>query len=204
MAGYYNTPRFDLCNKDFDNFSNQSINDYNLNLAAHYRVGKPRPMPLSQGMQPSFWGPLRGVQITRDSFLQGRGQTLADCPDCDVRWLPESLFPAVGTANAASQCQRTDIQSMYTRQPKSCNGLASTDTSEYWMMPSNWKKGYVGYNAVVDTNMQTRMPLPPPGTEPQNGAESYGPCRQNYGTYGSGADFSRYGGNMQAAVMEYH
>jgi len=192
MAGYYNSLKFDACDVEGDAYIHQAVNDYNLNLPAHFRVaqngqGGNRAMPLSLGKQPDFYGPNRGRVTTMESFLQGRGQTLSKCPDCQVRYLPASLFDG-SAVQTNTQCQRTDLEPLYTRAPKSCNGLPETDVSAYWMMPANYKKGYAGYRAVVDTNLQTRQPE---GGEVTNGSESYG-CRKSYGTYGSGRDFGRY------------
>lgn len=192
MAGYHNSLKFDLSSRESDAYVSQQQNDYVMNLAAAYRVGKPRPMPLSVGSQPDFWGPLRGNKVTQDSFLSGRGQPLSKGPECDVRWMPESIFP-MSSGESTDQCQRTDLEPMQTRLPKSCNGLSSTDTTAYWMMPSAWQKGYTGFRAVVDTNMQTRQP-PPIGA--RDGGESYGACAKNYGSYSSGGDFSRYAGGQ--------
>lgn len=189
MSGYHNSLRFDDCNKVSDMYQSDSQNDYTLNVAANYHTSADRPFPLSQGGQPDFWGPLRGIKVTQESFLQGRGQTLADCPDCDVRWLPESVFPTATQHSAPRSCQRTDLQPLFTRVPKVCNGLDETDISAYWMMPSAYQVGYAGYKAVVDTQLQTRQA--DPDASVKNGGETYG-CRKTYGTYGSGRDFSRY------------
>lgn len=189
MAGYYNSLRSDACNREFEDYQNKTHHDYTMNLAAQYRVGQPRPFPLAPGSQPTFWGPLRGVKSTQEAFLQGRGQSLSDCPDCDVRWLPESVF-AQGNLSVDAQCQRTDLQPLYTRKPKSCNGLPETDTTQFSMMPSAWQNGYTGFRSVVDTNIQSRQA--PSDTGNAAGSEAYGVCRKTYGSYGSGRDFSRY------------
>lgn len=187
MAGYYNNLWSDPCFQQYDDQLNQGINDYQLTLNAHYRTNMNQAMPLSTGRQPDTYGPLRGRRVTQESFLQGRGQALSDCPDCGVRWLPETLFPQ--NSGVQSQCQRTDIQPLYTKVPKSCNGLQETDITQYSFMPGAWQRGYTGYNAVVDTNLQSRQAPQPMGV--QNGGESYG-GRQNYGTFGSGRPFSKY------------
>lgn len=189
MAGYYNRPKFDSCNNDFDTYKAQSVNDYVLNLNAHYRQGEPEVVPLSVGNLPTSYGPLRGSLVTQESFLQGRGQTLADCPDCEVIWLPESLFPT-SAAPRATSCARTDLEPLQTRQRPSCNGIKETDTSQYWMMPSNYQEGYTGPYYGVNGNLQTRMA--PEDATIKQGAEAYGTCRQNYGTYGSARSFAPY------------
>jgi hypothetical protein len=93
MAGYFDRVQSDACHQRFEDHINHGVNQYNLNLNANYRVNLNQAMPLSQGKQPSFYGPLRGRRVTQESFLQGRGHTLSDCPDFGVRWLPETLFP---------------------------------------------------------------------------------------------------------------
>jgi hypothetical protein len=189
MSGYYNDVRSDACNRNFEDMTNQYINDYVMKLSANYRTHLDQAFPLSQGLQPSFWGPLRGRRVTQDSFLQGRGQTLADCPECDVKWLPESLFPESTSKLGQTMCQRTDLQPLYTKQPQSCNGLSETDVTQFWFSPSNYQKGYSGYRSVVETNLQTRQP--PWNPSQNNGGESYG-CAQNYGTFGSTWDLKPY------------
>lgn len=184
MAGYHNRLKDDACFERFDDYQNQYINNYNLNLPAHYRTNVNQALPLSQGLQPTFWGPLRGRRTTQESFLQGRGQALADCPDCDVRWLPETLFPE--KREAGHKCQRTDLQPLYTRVPSSCNGLRETDVTQYMFLPGAWERGYNGYNAVVQTHMQTRQ------GNPQLTAVNQDRTAKNYGTYGSGRSFAPY------------
>ena len=188
MAGYFGSTEYDSSTQLFEDHVNHGVAQYNLNLQAHYRPSMDRAISLSQGKQPSTYGPLRGRRVTQESFLQGRGQSLADCPECDVRWLPESLFPAQ-SASAQASCERTDIQPLYTRVPKSCNGIMETDITQYAFMPSAFQKGYTGYTAVEGTHIQSRQA--PFDSSVAQGAESYG-CRQNYGTFGSGRSFKRY------------
>jgi len=169
----------------------QAVNDYTLNLNSVYRQGAPPIMPLSVAGQPTFWGPLRGSLVTQESFLQGRGQTLAACPDSEVRWLPESLFPNQTAHNKLPECQRTDLESAQTRVRRSCNGLDSTDASQYWMMPGAVEQGYTSapYNAI-NGNFQSRMA--PIDSALSAGSETFGTCRTSYGTYGSSRSFSPY------------
>jgi len=187
MAGFYNRLGFDSCNEDFETYRQQSVNDYVLNLNASYRQGAPPVMPLSITGQPSFWGPLRGSLVTQESFLQGRGQTLANCPDCDVRWLPETLFPARTAHNQLPSCEKTDLEPLQTRMRKSCNGLEETDTSQFWMMPGAYQVGYTGPSMG---GLQTRQA--PDDVTIKAGAEAYGTCRQNYGSYGAARSFAPY------------
>lgn len=204
MAGFYDRLYFDPCHRQFEDYTNARTNSRQLNLAANYRTNLDQAHALSLGKNPDFYGPLRGRRTTQESFLQGRGQSLSDCPDCGVRWLPETLFPESGSTNARAQCQRTDLEPLYTRQPKSCNGLEETDVSAYWMMPSAYQTGYTGLKPVVTANTfgemyengyeafynQTRQSVRDLSVD--NGGESYGACRTSYGSYGSGRDFSRY------------
>lgn len=190
MAGYYNSLKFDSAYEDFQTYADQTVNDYVLNLKASYRLGATPPMPLSVAGQPTFYGPLRGSLVTQESFLQGRGQTLCNGPDCDVLWLPETLFPAHTAHNQLPSCERTDLEPLQTRMKSSCNGLKETDMSQYWMFPGAYQTGYSGPYFGIGGNLQTRM-APVDGTI-QQGAESYGSCRQNYGTYGSSRSFAPY------------
>jgi len=191
MAGYYNSLKFDSCNNDFQAYNYQRINDYQMDLAANYRVGQPPVFPLQVGVQPTFWGPLRGSLVTQESFMQGRGQTLAECPDCDVIWLPESLFPAQTQHSAARECQRSDLEPEYTRMKKSCNGLEETDTTPYTMLPGAWQVGYSGPDSGIGSNMQTRMAPYDSAGLMGNGSEYYG-CKANYGSFGSGRNLQPY------------
>ena len=188
MAGFYNQLKFDSCYNDSQAYTMQAVNDYVLNLNAVWRQGQPEPRPLAVVQQPTFYGPLRGSLVTQESFLQGRGQTLSDCPDCEVVWLPETLFP--NKASAPPTCERTDLEPLQTRQRRSCNGLEEVDTSEYWMMPSNYQEGYTGPYFGVNGNLQTRQA--PTDVTINQGAESYGSCRENYGSYGSSRSFAPY------------
>jgi hypothetical protein len=187
MSGFYNNLKFDSCYQDNQVFQDQSQNDYVLNLNAVYRQGDPPIRPLSVSSQPTFYGPLRGSLVTQESFLEGRGQTLTDCPSGEVFWLPESLFPANTAYNQPSTCQRSDLEPLQSRMKKSCNGLEETDTSEYWMLPGNWQNGYSGPTMA---GLQTRMPYP--SSNLRAGSESYGSCQQNYGLYGSSRNFGKY------------
>ena len=188
MSGYYNRLKNDPCEKEFQDYQNLTFHDHVMNLDANYRPALNKAPLLSQGLQPSFWGPLRGVNVTRDSMLQGRGQTLSKCPDCGVRWLPETLFPYKKPMSSSEKtpCYRSDIQPLYTRVPRSCSSLAETDVTSYFLLPGAFQKGYEGYKAVPQTNIQGRdAPFFMGYGEP------YG-CQQNLGTYGSKRNFCPY------------
>lgn len=200
-SGYYDRSHDDLCYRDFQVHVDEGVMDYNLFLPAHMRMNVEKCHPLSQDKQCDFWGPLRGKRVTQDSFLSGRGQSLSDCPDCDVFYLPESIFPnkpdpgdfayeqQTGKIMSA-RCQRTDLEPLYTRKPRSCNGLSETDISQYAFMPSAWQKGYTGYRSVVDTNLQSRQALQ--DLSVTNGGLAYPECRTNYGSFDSGPWTERY------------
>ena len=188
MAGlYYNNLKNDPSYRAFQDWQDLHQQERQLNLNANYRPALDKAPLLSAGIQPSFYGPLRGVNVTRDSFLQGRGQTLSKCPDCGVRWLPETLFPQKKKSTSAP-CYRTDLQPLYTRVPKSCASLSETDISSYFFLPGAWQKGYTGYASIPGTNLQGRDPA----SLPQLPAECRAKCSSNYGSYGSGYDFSAY------------
>ena len=155
MAGIYNRVGQDLCAVQYETALNDAVSNYQLDLKAEMRP-QPKAQFLGLGTQPSFWGPLRGNRVTQESFLQGRGHVLSDCPDCGVYRLPNSLFPRVDSAEKKPACQRTDLQPEYTKQPRACNGLSELDTSCYTMFPGAFVPAYLGYNAVVRTNLQTR------------------------------------------------
>lgn len=187
MAGFYDRLDFDPSKRKYDAYESMAQSGYYLNTNAVFRFGSDtRPLPLGVGVQPDRWGPARGVVTTRESFLQGRGQILSKAPEAGVKWLPESLFPNV--PYAPSQCQRTDLQQLQTRQPRSCNNLSGTDSTQYWMSASAYQKGYTGFRSVVDTNMQSRDPPEALGA----GGESYGACAKSYGSYGVGRAFPAY------------
>lgn len=190
MSGYYDGLKWDASYADGQVYDQQASADYVLNLNAFYRQGAPPIQPLSVANQPTFYGPLRGSLVTQESFLQGRGQTLSAGPDCGVRYLPESLFPAQTAHNMQPRCQVTDLEPLQTRMRRSCNGLEEMDTSQYWMMPGAYQTGYTGPYFGVEGNMQTRMA--PTDATIQQGAEAYGTCRGSYGTYGSARSFLPY------------
>lgn len=193
MSGFYNSLRFDTCNNDQQAYVDSAISDYNLNLAAYWRPQEGVPALTAVGVSPSFFGPIRGALTTQESFLQGRGQSLSACAQCEVRYLPESLFtPPPTSATPTVKCFRTDLEPQYTKYKKSCNGLQDMDTSILWMMPGAYQKGYSGPNNGVGGNLQTRMGMTDPNLQVMAEAQGGGPCRANYGTYGSGRSFAPY------------
>jgi len=189
MASFYDRLNFDTAYAQYQSFVDIASSDYVMNLNAVYRQGQPPIRPLSVANQPSFYGPNRGVTLTQESFLQGRGQSLSNAPESGVRWLPESLFPAHTESNTMPACQVTDLEPLQTRMRKSCNGLEEVDTSQYWMLPGAWEA--TGYSGLLQgMNLQTRQA--PESANIRQGSEDYGTCRQNYGSYGSARSFAPY------------
>ena len=185
MAGLYTRTTWDVCANDYDTYTSQAASDYHMFLGAYWRPDQQAVTALSVGTQPSTYGPLRGALVTQESFLTRHlGQTLSDCPESDVVYLPETLFPAQPAKSTS--CYATDLEPLQTRMKGSCNGIRETDMSAFWMFPSAYQVGYTG----PDVPLQSRMP--PPSDDLRAGAESYGTCRQNYGNYGSGRSFAPY------------
>lgn len=181
MAGMYTRSTMDSCFEKGEDVQNSKIYDYNLSRDAVMRQNVVKAPMLSVGRQPDFYGPLIGNRVTKESFLQGRGHCLNNCPDCEVTYLPESVFPK---HTVQSTCDRVDLDGLYTRLPKSCNGLAESDSYVFSQMPGAFEKGYTGYNAVVYTNLQDR-------DGPAQKLNQLPGC-ENYGSYGPTRDFSRY------------
>jgi hypothetical protein len=153
MAGYHDNLQNDLCNRQFEDNMNSNINNYYLNYKFVMRdSNNNKCQPLGVTNRCDFYGPLNSKKIKQDSYITGRGHILSDCPDCDVRHLPQSLFQDVQYSNKS-----TELDPLYTRVPKSCNGLSEITTYAFSQMPGAYEHGYNGYNSVVDTNIQTRM-----------------------------------------------
>lgn len=180
MAGIYTRSSMDSCWEKFEDDVDRKIYDYNLDRDAVMRENRTSAPFLSTGRQPDFYGPLVGSRVTQESFLQGRGHCLNKCPDCEVTYLPSSLFP---NKKVHSACDRVDLDGLYTRLPRSCNGLSETQIYPYFQMPSAWQKGYNGYSAVVYTHLMGRDPPTKERTMPG--------C-QNYGSYAPTRNFARY------------
>lgn len=182
MAGLYNNLWNDNGYEQAKDELNERSNDYNLARNAHMRQNVVQAPFMSAGLQPDFYGPLVGNRVTRESFLQGRGAIKSKSPQCEVTVLPDSLFPM---HTVRSNCDRVDLESMYTRLPRSCNGLSETEVTPYRLMPENYKKGYQGYNAVIHTQIQARV-------GPPDQARAFDPCAQNYGSYKPSRDMRPY------------
>ncbi len=159
MAGYFSSWFYDPAYQLYEAAQDRAHYDYTADLSAHMRPQQ-KCQFLGLGRTCDFFGPLRGNRLTRESFLQGRGHTLSEAPECGVIRLPASLFPAAPARSEDAQmpaCQNTSLQAQYTRQPRSCNGLTEVDYSPYTLFPGKYFPGYAGYDAVVGTNVQSRI-----------------------------------------------
>jgi hypothetical protein len=155
MSGYYDNVKYDLCSRQYESALNDAQSDHTFDVKAWTRATDVAPS-LGAGISPDFYGAKRGNRVTQESFMQGRGHTLSDCADCGVIQLPAGVFPNNGKMRAPA-CERTDLQGEYTKLPRSCNGLTELDTTGYTMFPMHFQTGFLGYDAVVDTVIQTRI-----------------------------------------------
>lgn len=93
-----------------------------------------------------FYGPLDNVtygkQVTRDSFLSGRGQALSNAPESEVRWLPEDLFAPMATMPISERANELPLTQ--TRQSRACNSVTNVDISQYSLMPSGYQDDFTG------------------------------------------------------------
>lgn len=193
MAGFMDMTRYDTCYQDYQAFQDNNYYDRHMDLNT---VIRPNVDPLklsSSGVYPTTFGPIRGKLVTQESVLTKQlGQSKSDCPGCDVNYLPDSLFPAADASSSSSKqkCQITDLEPLYTKERKSCNGLEETDTSRTWMLPGEYQSGYSGPYFGVNGNLQTLMAPYDPNLDVGN--QAFGGCRSNYGTYGGGRDLQPY------------
>lgn len=182
MAGFYNQLWFDPGYELAKDELNERQYDYNLTRNAVMRQNVVQAPFLSAGRAPEFYGPLVGNRVTRESFMQGRGAIKSKSPQCEVTYLPESLFPA---HTVRTKVDRVDLESFYTRLPRSCNGLAETEVTPYRQSAEDYKRGYQGYNAVVHTQIQSRI-------GPPDHARKYDPCATNYASYAPTRNMAPY------------
>jgi hypothetical protein len=156
MSGYYEMKGKLGCWEDWFDSVNKSTNDYVMDRNYWMRPNVTQCQENSLGTLCTFSGPKTVPRTTQESFLQGRGQILnSNCPDCEVIYLPESLFPSTNTRKN-ERCQDMALLPEFTRQPKSCGTLSETEITTYAFMPGAWQKGYTGYNSMCDTNIQSR------------------------------------------------
>lgn len=136
----------DPCAKKFQESMQMGSSSYVFNLDAWMR-GK-KCYPGGVGQQCSTYGPLDnttyGKQVTRDSYLSGRGQALSNCPECEVRWLPEDLFAPLPQLPV-----NDDLAFTMTRSPKSCENVADVDITQYNFMPSQFQDEFGGLRMAM-------------------------------------------------------
>lgn len=127
----------DACAQRYQESLQSGAAEYTFNRGYWMREGRKRCYPGGLGQVCSTYGPMDnttyGRQVTRDSYLSGRGQALSNCPECQVRWLPEELFEPV--ANSEGALPQSDDLTPQTRQPKACSTAAEVDTTAYAFMP---------------------------------------------------------------------
>lgn len=151
MAGYHDNILNDLEYQDSINTGNDKIYNYNMNKN-YVMYGNGCSLP-TLGNQCDFYGPLNAQKIQQDSFITGRGQLLSSSPHYDVRHLPNSLFSNSYSGPSSSQI---NLQPTYSKISKSCNGLSETDIFRFSQLPSNYQRGYTGYDSLPNTLIQTR------------------------------------------------
>jgi len=154
MSGYFNNLKYDGCSQVDQNRLNWGTQNYSLYLPSVMRPID-RVRPLGAGVFVDFYGPLNGRKIAQDSFLTGRGQPLSRCAGTEVNFLPEKLFS--GNCDTNECCERTDLQSEYTKVKKGCNGISNTDTSSYSMFPGAFEKSHLGIGGPLRFFENTRI-----------------------------------------------
>lgn len=143
----------------------------------------PRCRENSLGSTCSFYGPMTVPRVTQDSFITGRGQVANDnCPECGVRYLPESVFAT--TKDEKKGCQDMALMPEFTRQPKSCFNISETENSTHAFMPGAFQKGFLGMNVLCNSNIQSREDARKQYRAPPKSAaekmNNYGSYNQNY------------------------
>jgi len=190
MPKYYEMKDRLQCWENQHDENNTAISGYYLNKNYWMPPGMNRCTNQALGSTCSFYGPKDVPRTTQESFLQGRGQVNSDqCPDCDVIYLPESVFAS--TQNEKKVSENLSLQPQYTRQPKSCFTLSETDTTTYAFMPGAWQKGYTGFNGGLlgygcDTNIQSReqsRSYEPSSSQKQFPGGGHARGSKNYGSY---------------------
>jgi len=125
----------DDCAQHAQESMQKGTHDYVMNLS-YWMRGK-RCYPGGVGQVCTTYGPLDnttyGRQVTRDSYLSGRGQPLSKCPKDQVRHLPEELFESVESTHGS--IMKSHDLTPSNRTPKSCSSISETDTTVYAFMP---------------------------------------------------------------------
>lgn len=117
--------------------------DYHMNRAYWMREGKKKCYPEGRGVQCSMFGPFDNStdgtrNVTKDSYLRGRGQPLSGCAECQVRWLPEELFETV-------PAWENDDWGSLTQDMRSadvCDSVAEKDATQYALMPRGFQDSF--------------------------------------------------------------
>jgi len=116
---------------------------YHMNRAYWMREGTSKCYPDGRGVQCSFFGPLDNTtdgtaNVTKDSYLTGRGQPLSGCPECQVRWLPRELFDTV------PRWQHDDWGSLTPdmRSADVCDSVTEQDATAYALMPRGFQDSF--------------------------------------------------------------
>jgi hypothetical protein len=182
-AGFYNRVSMDSGYERGRDVIDQGVYDYNLFRSSVMRPNRIDAPFMTVAQNVDFYGPLTGNRVTKESFIQGRGHTLSRGPDNEVFYLPSSVFPQVDLK--PTQCDRVDLEPVFTRVKPSCNGIKETDVFAYSLMPGHYEDGYMGYNSVVYSNLQTKM-------GPDTARYTYPVCSPNYASYKPSRSFERY------------
>lgn len=195
-AEAYNSLRMDPCYDAQQTSQMLDSASYFMYVPAVTRLDNPHPMPLAVGVQPTFYGQFGPKQVDQESFLNGLGQSLTKCGSCDIRMEPDSLFGAQARADfsqpytARGSCQATDLQPLFTRLPRSCNGgNAEVSLDAFYFVPGAYQGNYAGPWGGVGGNLQTRMDPTDPAADPN--VMNYS-TRANYGMYGAGRVLTPY------------
>ena len=140
MSGFYNRVTEDGAYVAGRDRIDQDQYDYVLNRNAVMRGNLAEAPFMMPGQNVSFYGPLAGNRVTKDSFMQGRGTTLSKDPNNEVNYLPVSLF---NQPQLKSSCDRVDLLPLFTRLKPSCNGLKESNITQYYLrkqhiQPNDW------------------------------------------------------------------
>lgn len=116
--------------------------DYHMNRAYWMRDSQKRCYPDGRGVMCSTYGPFdnttSGANVTKDSYLRGRGQPLSGCGGCQVRWLPEKLFG--DEAELFNEGWGELTQDM--RSADVCDSVAEQDATQYALMPRGFQDNF--------------------------------------------------------------
>lgn len=189
MAGHYDNVQFDACFQGLQHTIDKGHFHYALNRKAVMRPGTAKCAHLSRGTGfCQFYGPNGAKTNVRESYLQGRGHRLSECPENQVRRLPSALFSSSPPSSLAStSCPRVDLQPAHERVPRSCNALTELDVTRWRMSPGHYRRGYAGLNAAV-RHTQTRS-----GGRATMDKPALAPHAKSYSTYGAGGrNFAKY------------